>query len=329
MPSQQHASDRHELGTITGGSTVTDRPATRPLLAHGLREARRLLEEFQSEYLRHDVHNSDPASVLRQLKPPHQLLLEAIRRTEKIASDTSGNAIEEEGLFFRGAEMETRFATLENLDPVTVHPDTLSEATGAYLGTANRLLDALVLTFLHDKEEIALAHVRQEKRLDEGLSVRRKFADFRIALEQGRVRERPQDRLHSAVSALSVLLQSEIRHWLRASDRNVFRALEYRLQEALSETTADGQAAAEAIYSDLISTTSVLSAINHREELRNRDLRLAYQLPDTLLGPATDDLTETLWEFYGVCSPLDTVLAEQGEVRNHHLRALRAELNLP
>jgi len=42
-------------------------------------------------------------------------------------------------------------------------------------------------------------------------------------------------------------------------------------------------------------------------------------LPDVLLGPATTGVIETLWEFYGLCAPLDTALAEGQEVHDRHL----------
>jgi len=184
---------------------------------------------------------------------------------------------------------------------------------------------------------------RPWQNLDDSLEVRRVYGEFRRAVlggddESEELRgEELGERLHDAAGQIAELRRLDIYPYLRIDDRLEIRRLQKRIH-AWIEEGGDAEAGGR-LWSDLVAFARLLSAINHRQEIREHD-RLAvnglYQrffehggMPERL----TPDQLSWLEPLQGLDDELDVILLDPGRHRGADLKAplarLRRELGRP
>ena len=149
--------------------------------------------------------------LIGQLDAVHGALrggLDKAAQLDEIASSDSG-------LDLRHAQLESRYSAARKA--AGSRPDdhgAQMDLLFAYVRTAERLSEALVLAHVDDEPTVDEVRRKQALRLERSLALRHALADFRLAMWKSHSYTDNESRLRYTAAALATLLGSDARRWL-------------------------------------------------------------------------------------------------------------------
>ncbi len=277
------------------------RPRVAALLARGIRLFSELLGPEEEE--------------------PQDFLGGKLAPSHRFAAPGSADERLTDVIFFARGELRTRLAVLARL-AAAEDRWLLVSLTGGALRKLIKVLTAVEARLAESEGRPPALSSALE--LEISLAVRHAYTRFRHEMERAGAESQGdvQAALRSAATGITKLIDLDIYGDLRIQDRVELRRLEERI--LAWQGGAAGSESGRQLWQEVLNVAHLVSAVNHRPELREHDRKILFAARGELrraapLSPASAALRDHLATVFGRDDALDTLVAHPGPVTAHDL----------